>query len=50
METLVNTKLQNMKRRNKRINLLANTKIKVSFDRKIYIIYCKIYVQLKGYW
>ena len=34
METLVNTKLQNMKRRNKWINLLANTKIKVSFDRK----------------
>ena len=34
METLVNTKLQNMKRRNKWINLLVNTKIKVSFDRK----------------
>ena len=34
METLVNTKLQNMKRRNKWINLLANIKIKVSFDRK----------------
>ena len=28
METLVNTKLQNMKRQNKWINLLANTKIK----------------------